>query len=97
MELLYGQPGVGYDPSQRASADLRVVWHDDASIGILASEDHVAAGLATECEAPTFECATHLPPERSVGSVATYAASTSTNSLPASVGTGSPASRQSAI
>jgi hypothetical protein len=59
---LYGQPGASNDPSQHASADLRVVWHDDASMGILASEDHVAAGLATECEARMFEGATDLPP-----------------------------------
>jgi hypothetical protein len=97
QKLLHCQPGVGDDPSQGATADLRVIRHDDPCIGILASEDYMAAPLATKCEARIFECAPDLSPERSVGSVATYAASISTNSLPASVGTGSPASRQSSI
>jgi hypothetical protein len=48
QELLHRQPGISDDPSQRASADLRVVRYDDAGIGILASKDHMAARLAAK-------------------------------------------------
>jgi hypothetical protein len=45
---------------------LRVVWHANARVGVLASEDHVAPGLATENKACAFERDTDMP-ARKVG------------------------------
>jgi hypothetical protein len=84
---------------------------DDSSpstgVRLIAAKDHVAAALAAENEPGSFEGSAdfeageiggksgHVATPRGAKKVSAYAASISTNSLPASVGTGSPASRQS--
>jgi hypothetical protein len=87
---------------------LLVIGNDDPGVRLVAAEDHVAAGLAAEDEPSVCKCRTdfktgqigrelsHVAILRA-GTVFTYAASISTNSFPASVGTGSPASRQSSM
>src|SRR5450830_225521 len=75
--------------------------HDNPDMRFVAAEDHVAATLAAKHEACPFQGGSHFSAgqvDRKLGHVpcpCNYAASTSTNSLPTSVGTGSPASRQS--
>ena len=87
-ELVNRQSSVGDDATQRAGSKLLVVGDNDPGVRSIAPEDHVAAGLAPVGSLVTW----HL---FAAGKVSPYAASISTNSLPASVGTGSPASRQS--
>jgi len=72
--------------------DCAVIRHDDPHAA--AVEDHVTAFLPDEDEPGTLQCGTH-PAAGQGGRELGHrqAASTSTNSLPASVGTGSPASR----
>jgi hypothetical protein len=67
QELLHRQPGIRDDPAQRASADLRVIRHYDARMGIFAAQDHMTARLATKCKARTFECTTDLPARKVSG------------------------------
>src|ERR1035437_6818445 len=77
------------------------VGYDNPGMRFVAAEDHVAATLAAEHEACPFQGGSHFSAaqvDRKLGHVVRpcdYAASTSTNSLPTSVGTGSPASRES--
>lgn len=47
-ELFDGEPGIGDDSAERARSDLLVVGNDDPGVRLVAAEDHVAAGLATE-------------------------------------------------
>ena len=96
-ELIDGEVGVRDDTPERALADLFMVRHDNAGMRSIAAEDHVAAGLPTKHETGALQS----PPDFATGQAGgetrqgAYAASTSTNSLPASVGIGSPALRQS--
>jgi len=100
-ELIDGHAGVGDDAAERARSDLLVVGHDDSGMRLVAAKNHVAATLASEHKACTFQGGPHFSAgqiDRKLGHVlrpCAYAASISTNSLPTSVGTGSPASRQS--
>jgi hypothetical protein len=100
-ELIDGHAGVGDDAAEGAHSDLLVVGYDNSGMRFVAAEDHVAATLAAEHEACTFQGGSHFSAgqvDRKLGRVlrpCDYAASTSTNSLPTSFGTGSPASRQS--
>ena len=99
--MIDGQSGVGDDAAERAGPDLLVVGDDGPGVGHLAAQDHVASGLAAEHEPGPLESGADVPAGQvggELGQVAAptvflYAASTSTNSLPASVGIGSPASR----
>ena len=83
-----------------------MVGHDHTGEWVVATEDYMAAGLTAELEAGTFQSQANLAPGQIGGQLGhdasetpppTYAASTSTNSFPTSVGIGSPASRQSSI
>lgn len=104
-ELVDGEPGIGDDSPEGALPNLLVVRHDDTTVRLVAAKDHMAPLLAAEHKAGAFQGGPDLAPRKTRGELghdcsyrpypAGYAASTSTNSLPASVGTGSPASRQS--
>ena len=100
-ELIDGHTGVGDDAAEGARSDLLVVGYDNPSMRFVAAKDHVTATLAAEREACPFQGGSRFSAgqvDRKLGHVVRpcdYAASISTNSLPASVGTGSPASRQS--
>lgn len=90
-ELLNCEAGIGDDAAERTRADLLVVGNYDPGVRLVATTHHVAACLATKHEANAFQGGANV----AAGQLPSQAASTSTNSLPASVGTGSPASRQS--
>ena len=101
-ELIDGHAGVGDDATEGTRSNLLVVGYDNSAMRFVAAENHVAAPLAAEHEACPFQSGPHLSAgqvdSRKLGHVSRpcdYAASTSTNSLPTSVGIGSPASRQS--
>jgi hypothetical protein len=49
-ELFDGEPCIGDDSAQRARSDLVVIGNDDPGVRLVAAEDHMAAGLATEDE-----------------------------------------------
>ena len=84
-----------------------MVGHDHTGEWVAATKDHMAAGLTAELEPGTFQSQANLASRQIGGQLGhddaaeipplSYAASTSTNSFPTSVGTGSPASRQSSI
>src|ERR1017187_2805158 len=100
-ELLNGQASVGNDAAECTGTDLLVVGNNGAGVRVFASEGHVTPALAAEHEADAFQSSPHLTARQVGGKLghdpafSLYAAPISTNSLPASVGTGSPASRQS--
>jgi hypothetical protein len=100
-ELIDGHAGIGDNAAEGTRSDLLVVGYDNPRMRFVAAEDHVAATLAPKHEAYLFQGGPHFSAGqvgRKFGHVlrpCDYAASTSTNSLPTSVGTGSPASRQS--
>lgn len=103
-KLLNREPGVGNDPTERAGSNLFVIGNDDPCVRLLAPENHVAASLSAKDKSGVLQGRADLPAGQVGGKLGhvemlptnlAYAASTSTNSLPASVGTGSPASRQS--
>lgn len=103
-ELLNDEAGVGGDAAERAGPELFVIGYDTPCIGLAAAKHHVTAALSAENEPGALQSGADSPVGSLAKSVLTilplrtrfrYAASTSTISLPASVGTGSPASRQS--
>ena len=105
-KLIHGQSSVGNDTSERSLSDLPMVGHDHTGEWVAATEDHMAAGLTAELEPGAFQSQANLAPGQIGGKFwhdagevppPPYAASTSTNSFPTSVGIGSPASRQSSI
>jgi len=105
-KLIHGKSSVGDDAPERSLSDLPMVGHDHTGEWVAATKDHMAAGLTAELEPGTFQSQANLAsrqiggqPGHDAGEVPppTYAASTSTNSFPTSVGIGSPASRQSSI
>jgi hypothetical protein len=82
-----------------------MVRNNGSGIRLIATKNHVAPGLATEDEPGPFKGGARLKSGQIGGElghgqslpqlIPAQAASISTNSFPASVGTGSPASRQS--
>jgi hypothetical protein len=101
-ELINSHAGVGNDAAESAGADLLVIGNDGAGERLIAAQDDMTASLATEDEAGSLQGGADFAAGKigwKLGHVRfrCYAASTSTNSLPASVGTGSPLSRQSSI
>jgi hypothetical protein len=100
-ELIDSHAGIGDDAAEGARSDLLVVGHDNPNMRLVAAENHMAATLAAEHEACPFQGGPRFSAgqlDRKLGHVlrpCDYAASTSTNSLPTSVGTGSLVSRQS--
>jgi hypothetical protein len=76
-----------------------MIGNDRAGVGLITPQDHMAASLPSKNEANTLNRPSHVAAGQVGGQLghkgATYAASTSTISLPASVGMGSPATRQS--
>lgn len=105
-KLVHGQSSVSDDAPERSLSDLPVIGHDHTGKSVAATKDHMAAGLTAELEPGTFQRQANLAPGQigwklghDTGETPppTYAASTSTNSFPTSVGIGSPASRQSSI
>jgi len=109
LKLADGEAGIGNDPPERPLSDLAMIGDDHAGGRVVAAQDHVAAALAAEHETSPFQRRAHLATGQAGGKpghdargdpitgYAADAASTSTNSFPASVGIGSPASRQSSI
>ncbi len=103
-KLIHRQAGVSDYAPEGAETDLPVVGNHNTRVRVVAAKDHMAARLAAELEAGAFESRADLASGQTGWELghapaktrrAAYAASTSTNSFPASVGTGSPASRQS--
>lgn len=76
-ELIDGESGIGDDPSERALSDYLVVRHDNTTVRHVAAKDHMAPFLAAEHESDAFQGGTDLRPDRSAGSWATPAATTS--------------------
>ena len=95
-ELIYGHAGVGDDTAESARSDLLVVRYDNPSTRLVSAKNHVVAILAAEHEACPFQGGPHFSAgqvDRKLGHElfpCDYAAATSTNSLPASIGTGLP-------
>ncbi len=102
-ELFDAQSSVGDDAAKGSGADLFVIGDNGAGVRFVPAQNHVTAGLAAEHEAGAFQGGADFTAGKiggdfgHAGSSFSYAASTSTNSLPDSTGTGSPASRQSSM
>ena len=95
-KLVDTKTGIRNDATQGARAHPLVIWNHDARVGRVASQDHMTSSLSPKYEACAFQGAANFTTGE-VGGKLAHAASISTNSLPLSVGTGSPASRQSSI
>jgi hypothetical protein len=59
-ELIEGQTGVRNDATERADSDLLVVGNHNASIRLVASQNHVTAALAAEDESDAFQSGAHI-------------------------------------
>ena len=102
-ELFNRKSGVGDDAAECAGADLFVVGDNGTGVRFIPAQNHMAACLAAKDEAGAFQGGAYFTAGKISGEFGhardpfAYAASTSTNSLPDSTGTGSPASRQSSM
>jgi len=102
-KLIDRESGVSNDPAEDARSKLFVIGNDDPGVRSVAPENHMAARLSPKDKAGALQGRAYFPAGQVGGklghlempTILAYAASTSTNSLPASVGIGSPASRQS--
>ena len=105
-EVFNGESGVHYDAAERAGSKPLVLGYNGPGVRLVAAQNHVATRLAAEDEPSALKGGadlkaghigwqfSHVAISREY-KVSAYAATISTNSLPASVGMGSPASRQS--
>src|SRR5262249_8402595 len=50
MNLIKGESSIGDDPPERAGSKRLMVGNDHPRVRLVAAEDHMAAGLATENE-----------------------------------------------
>jgi hypothetical protein len=105
-ELFNGESGVRDDAAERAGSKPLVLGYNGPGVRLVAAQNHVATRLAAEDEPSALKGgadleAGHIGWQFSHVAISrgckfsAYAATISTNSLPASVGMGSPASRQS--
>ena len=59
-ELIDGHASVGDDTAEGARSDLLVIGYDDPGMRLVAAENHVAATLAAEHEACSFQGGPHF-------------------------------------
>jgi hypothetical protein len=61
-KFVHGQSSVSDDAPERALPDLPMVGHDHTGEWVIATEDHMAAGLTSELEPGTFKSQANLAP-----------------------------------